>query len=206
MKKIIVFVVALAACVAAFAQTPEEIISRMEAEMSAHEAEGVVMTMDVKIPLVGTMSTSSWSLGNKLRLEGKVSGILIVTWTDGTTQWTYNSHDNEIEITADKGKAAEDSGDAGMFSGIADGYSVTLESEDDTAWYLSCRKSKSNKDKDAPKSISLSVYKGSYYPKSLSTKASGVTFTLRDVSFGVSPEQVTFNPADYPGAKIKDKR
>ena len=30
--------------------------------------------------------------------------------------------------------------------------------------------------------------------------------TLHDISFGVTEKQVTFNPKDYPTAKIVDKR
>lgn len=61
MKKLlnIIFFVAMAAV--AVAQTPEEIISRMEAEMSKHdESEGFVMTMDVKIIIVGTITSRSY--------------------------------------------------------------------------------------------------------------------------------------------------
>ena len=49
--------------------------------------------------------------------------------------------------------------------------------------------------------------KGTYLPIQLSARMSLlVTMTLHDISFGVTEEQVTFNPADYPGVKIKDKR
>lgn len=54
--------------------------------------------------------------------------------------------------------------------------------------------------------MELVVAKGTYYPVSLCTKMMGVTMTLRDVTFGVSDEQVTFNPADYPGVTVKDER
>ena len=30
--------------------------------------------------------------------------------------------------------------------------------------------------------------------------------TMRNITFGVSEEQVTFNQADYPDAKVIDKR
>ena len=81
-----------------------------------------------------------------------------------------------------------------------------MTDETDKAWYFECRKSKSNKDKDAPKTINLAVAKGTYYPVSLSTKAKGVTLSLRNISFGVSENKVTFNPKDYPDATVVDKR
>ena len=86
MKKLlsIIFFVAMAAV--AVAQTPEEIVSRMEAEMSKHdESEGFVMTMDVKIIIIGTITSRSYVLGDKMRVEANRDGNTFVTWSDGTT-------------------------------------------------------------------------------------------------------------------------
>ena len=93
-----------------------------------------------------------------------------------------------------------------MFSGIIEGYEIILKDETDDAWYLLCRKLRSNRDKDAPKSMDLVVAKGSYYPVSLRATVSGITLTMRDIAFGVSESMVTFNPSDYPGVKILDNR
>ena len=54
--------------------------------------------------------------------------------------------------------------------------------------------------------MTLVVSKGNYYPVSLSTKIEGMAFTMRNISFNVSEEKVTFNAKDYPDAKIVDKR
>ena len=59
----------LAVAAVAWAQTPEEIISQMENVMRQHEAEGVVMTMDMKIPILGTFSTHVWTRGDRTRAE-----------------------------------------------------------------------------------------------------------------------------------------
>ena len=83
---------------------------------------------------------------------------------------------------------------------------MTIEKETDKAWFIKCKKSKSNKDKDSPKKMSLVVAKADYFPISLSMSDSGVAFTMRDISFGVSEKDVTFNQADYPDATIIDKR
>ena len=93
-----------------------------------------------------------------------------------------------------------------MFSGITKGYDVKLQSETDKAWYFKCKKSKGNKDKNDPKKMDLVVEKGTYYPISLSTKAMIASISIHDVSFGVTEDQVTFNPAAYPNAKVIDKR
>ncbi len=207
MKKTITFLFAMAFAAMTFAQTPQEIISRMEEEMSKHENDGIIMTVDVKIPLFGTMSTKTYALGEKLRLEATMMGIDIITWSDETTEWEYNSKKNEVEIKKfDAAKVAEESGDAEMFSGITDDYDVTIKKETEDAWYMVCKKSKTSTDKDAPKSMDLVVAKGTYYPKSLSAKMSGVTMTMRDISFGVTERQVTFHIEDYPGITVIDKR
>ena len=145
----------------ALAQTPQEIISRMDAEIAKHRDDGIVMVADSKIPVLGNMTVKTY---------------------------------------------ATDDDDMGFFSGIIDGYDVTVQKETADAWYILCKKNKSNKEKDAPKNMDLVVEKKNCYPKSLSFKMSGISMTLRDIAFGVTEKQVTFNPANYPGAKIIDKR
>ncbi|MBO4767923.1 MAG: hypothetical protein J5495_00140 [Bacteroidales bacterium] len=208
MKKILsiaFFLVAFAAV--ALAQTPQEIVSRMEKELEKHEKEGVSMVVDVKIPLLGTMSTKSYMLGDKLRVEAKVMGVDVITWTEGSTEWFYNSKTNEVEIkTINVKKSAELEGDMDLFSEISAGYDVSISKETAEVWLLQCRKKSSNTDKDAPKTIDLTVAKGTFYPVSLSAKVSGIAMTMRDLKFGVSDHMVTFRPEDFPGATIIDKR
>ena len=206
MKRLIFFLAAVSFAFVAFAQTPEEIFARMEAEIDKHEHEGVVMTVDVKVPLLGTMSTKVHSLDDKTRMEVTMKGFQFITWDNGVTEWTYNSKTDEIEIKKVGAKNSEPEGDVGMFEGLTDGYDITLKKETADTWYFVCKKSKHNSDKDAPKTIDLVVAKRTYYPVSLKTTISGVTMTLHDISFGVTEKHVTFNPKDYPTAKIVDKR
>jgi outer membrane lipoprotein-sorting protein len=132
-------------------------------------------------------------------------GVDVVTGTDGHSSWTYDSKKNEVEIRKQDGDV-ETEGDAEMFNGITEGYDVSINKETATTWNLLCKKSKSNKDKDAPKKMELVVAKGSYMPVSLKTKLSGIGITMRNISFGVTEKQVTFNAKDYPGVTIVDKR
>lgn len=203
MKKTALLILSLLATLCVFSQTPAQIVSRMEAEMEKHDAEGIHMFMDLKIPIIGTFTTSMYQKGSKNRMEVKVADSLIITWTDSTATWIYMSVSNEVTI---RNGVASTEGNSEMFSEISDGYDVSLSKETPKEWHLTCKKSKSNKDKDAPKKMDLVVAKGTYYPISLSTKQSGITVTMRDVTFGVSDELVTFNIADYPGVKIKDER
>ena len=66
MKKVLLMAVtALMSVTTLFAQSAEEIVSRMDAEMEKHNSEGFIMTMDIKILLVGNISTQIMSLGDK---------------------------------------------------------------------------------------------------------------------------------------------
>lgn len=208
MKKLFSIITFIAFAAVAIAQTPQEIISRMEAEMNKHdESEGVAMTMDIKVIILGTMTSRIYTLGDKTRVEASMLGKDVITWNDGDTEWTYNSENAEIEIKKATPKQKSDSdGDVEMFSGITDGYEVSIKKETDTEWHLRCKKSKSNPDKDAPKKMDLVVAKGTYWPVSLSASISGVNMTMREISFGVTEKQVTFDPKAFPNATIVDKR
>lgn len=208
MKKLLSIIAFIAFAAVSFAQTPEEIISRMEAEMGKHdESEGIVMTMDVKIIIIGTISSRSYVLGDKMRIEANKDGKSFITWSDGTTDWTYDSEKNEVEITNAKPREkSETEGDTKLFKGITDGYDVKIDKETATEWHIRCKRSRSNPDKDAPKRMDLVVAKGTYWPVSLSTSVTGATVTMRDISFGVTEKDVTFNPQDFPGVKIVDNR
>lgn len=208
MKKLIAIIGFIALTTAVMAQTAEEIVARMDAEMSKHnESEGIAMTMDIKMIIIGTISSRSYILGDKLRSEADMKEKKMITWSDGKTDWTYNSEKNEIEITNSKrqGKSETD-GDTEMFKGITEGYDVSIDKETATEWHIRCKRSKSNPDKDAPKRMDLVVAKGTYWPVSLSTSLKGVSMTMRDVSYGVTEKQVTFNPKEFPTATIVDKR
>ena len=204
------FIALLAACVlagAAFAQTPEEIIDKMEETMSKLEVDGIVMAMDIKIPILGTMASKAWNKGDKTRIEGSIMGKKIVTWIDGDTEWEYNSDEKQVRIRHhDTSKQTQEQSNAKLFDAITEGYDVFLDKETATAWHIRCKKNKNNKEKDDPKTMDLVVAKGTYYPVSLSAKVSGISVKLYDLGFEVTDKQVTFDPADYPGVTIIDER
>ena len=207
MKRLFALISALVLAVASFAQTPEEIANKMSEVMGNLEDNGLRMTMDIKIPILGTMSTVAWSLGDKMRMEAEMMGKKIVTWMDEDTEWTYEAEENTVTIkNRDIQKPSTEQENMKMFESVTEGYDVFLKKETDTAWYLQCKKNKSNKNKDDPKTMDLVVSKGTYYPVSLSAKVSGVTVTMRDLDFNVTEKQVTFNKSDYPGVRIVDQR
>lgn len=192
------------------AQTPEEIVSKMSEQLARCEKEGVEMDLVMKMPIIGEIRTHNLAIGDKVRSEIASKEKSVVIWTDGITQWTYDKTKDELTIESEKPEVKESSSesnsDLDMFDGITDGYDLKIEKEDANAWYILCKKSKANKDKDAPKKMDLAVAKGSYLPIYLRMKESMITVSLENVKPGVAEADITFNPADYPNATIIDKR
>ena len=208
MKRFFCLILSLAFAACAFGQTAEEIVARMDENMAQYdEKDGVSLVMDIKMPIIGTFSTKAYTRGEKTRMEMSKAGAEFIVWKDGDTEYTYDVTKKEIEIkNSSPAKDSSDGGDVEMFNSITDGYDVSIKKETPTAWYITCKKSRSNTEKDDPKTMDLVVAKGTYDALSLSMKKSGITITLRDLKYGVTEKQVTFNPADYPDATIIDKR
>ena len=208
MKRILTFICALVLTTAAFAQTPEEIVVEMGKAMEKHEVtDGFAMVMEMKIPILGTFASAVKSWGDKMRMEMDVKGEQVITYIDGDTEWDYNVKEKVIKIKKrDVTKKSKEEENMKMFQSATEGYDVSISKETDKAWFLRCKKNRSNTNKDDPKNMDLVIAKGTYMPLSLSAKVSGITITMRDLDFNVTEKDVTFNQADYPGVKVVDER
>ena len=208
MKRIVLFLAALLASAAMMsAQTPEEIIKRMDEVMEKADKSGMAMTMDITMPIIGKASTRMYMVGEKTRADMSYKDKTGTVWMDETTSWDYDPAKNEITIENRKpSDNKSDADNAEMLKGITEGYDVTLTNETADAWYFDCKKSKSNTNKDDPKKMKLVVAKGSYLPIELTAKMKGVTVSIKDVTFDVKESDVTYDPNKFPGAKITDKR
>lgn len=216
MKKLIVTLLAALAMAAtmpaqtteeATFQTAEEILAKMDAAMDRGEAEGMSMTMAIKIPVIGSITSQVKMFGGKTRMDLSTLGKKMTVFTEGETSWTYVPSNNTITIEALNDNSAASPADDSMhlMEELTEGYDVTIENEDSDTWYLLCTRQKSNKDDDAPKKISLSVCKDSYILKEFSTSMKGVKMIMKDVIIGVNESEVTFNAENYPDAKVVDK-
>ena len=209
MKKILVSLFAtLLAASTLLAQTPEEIVAKMNQECTRFDTEGVYVVMDMKLPILGTYSTQMYMLGDKFKGVVDVKGDVSIMWSDNITDWDYDVSKNELTIKqANLSDKSEDAGDnVKALRNVTEGYDVKLKKETAEAWYFVCTKSKDNTNKDDPKKMDLVVSKTTYLPISTTVKEKGVTVTMRDFAIGVTEEQVTFDPAKYANAKIIDKR
>ena len=211
MKKVIALLAAFAVAITSFAQTPEEIANKMSETIGKLGLgdKGLRMTADIKIPIIGTLSATTYILGKKARTEMKMLGRKYVNWMDEETSWMYDQESNTIYIMdwdTEKIFNFKEMGDMKKFEQDTDDYDVVLNKDTDTAWYLQYKKKKSNKDKDAPKKLDFVVAKGTYYPIRMSAKMKGITVTMRDLKFNITEKDVTFNKADYPGVTIVDQR
>lgn len=206
-RTIITLFAALFAATALWAQTPDEILARMDKEVARFDKEGVNMIMDIKIPLLGTYSTDMHILGDMYKATLNVRNETSITWSDGITTWDYDSSDNELTITPAKPKEGTEAQDnMKLLDGVTEGYDVKLKKETAEAWEFVCTKSKTNPNKDDPKKINLVISKTTYLPISVSVSEKGVRITMRDFVIGVNEEQIRFDPSKYQNAKIVDLR
>ena len=193
------------AALAAWAQTPEDILGKMGELMNVGQEVGVALTTDMKIPILGTVSTRVYTLGEKSRMEMNIKSKKVTTWVDGVTTYVYDGDEITIEDWKE-GKGTESGGSLEMAENITSGYDVKLQKETDKYWEFRCTKRKDNPDKDAPRKMTVSVWKESYKLRALTATVRGITVTMRNISLGVNEKDVTFNLSDYPDAKIVDKR
>lgn len=207
MKKLVLVLAAALVSLMAVAQTPVEILEKMDQTMNQGKNEGMAMTMTMKIPILGAFDTHVWTLGEKSRAETQMKGDKLVMWEDGTNVWTYKSSDNEITIEESKADHSSDAEEGlDILDGISEGYDFSIQKETEDTWFILCKKRKDNPNKDDPKKIELSVAKDTYILREMKTGMSGVTMIMKDFVFGVTEADVTFDPARYPDAKIVDKR
>ena len=128
MKRFLVFLAlcgfALAApCLTLSAQTPEEIITKMEQELKRSDTEGLYMAMEMKIPLVGTIPSRVYSLGKKARAEMEAKDKKTILWMDADNTWTYDLSKNEIVITRrESGKPSDTENNMQLLEGLTEGY------------------------------------------------------------------------------------
>jgi outer membrane lipoprotein-sorting protein len=205
---IICFVWAVTASMNLSAQTPEEVVERMNAEFRKGDSLGMSFDFLMSIPILGEFRATNYTLGDKLRVDVFAKDNKNINWSDGTTEWTYDSEKNEVKITKAKPKENNsNSGDKNLVTGVSEGYDLSFDKKtNDKVWYITCKKNKSNKEKDDPKRIDLAVSKADYSTIYMKTKAKGIGISMENFKVGVTEAQVTFNPADYPDATIIDER
>ena len=207
MKKVLSLLLpALLAAATLSAQTPEEIIARVDQETARFDAEGCSMVMELKFPIIGAVATTIYTRGDKYKMIMSIKGDTSISWSDGVTDWDYESSKNTVTIKPHKADGNSEADNAKMMEGITEGYDVRLKKETADTWQFRCTKSKTNTNKDDPKNMDLVVSKATYLPVSLTARAGGLTITMRDVSIGVSEQEVTFDASKYATAKIIDER
>ena len=112
MKKILVSVFATLLASTLLAQTPEEIVAKMNQECDRFDSEGFSVVMDMNLPILGTYSTQMYTLGDKFKGVVDVKGDISIMWSDGITVWDYDASKNELTIKpANLSEKSEDAGD-----------------------------------------------------------------------------------------------
>ena len=197
-------------CASLSAQTPEEIVAKMSEQLARTKTEGYAMDLNMKMPLIGEIRSHNLVVGDKMKTTVSSKDKTGIIWTDATTQWEYDPKTEEITVSPKKTSAATssetDSSNLDSFDDISDGYKLVFKEETADAWYFRCKKLASNKDKNDPSKMDLAVAKDSYLPIYLRARKSIVKVGIENLAFGVTEQDVTFRPEDYPNAKIVDKR
>ena len=168
MKKILLTLIALVLTSASvFAQTPAEIINKMDEVMQQHDTKsGLAMTMEMKIFIIGTVSSRVMTYGDKIRVEAGAGDKHIISWIDGDTEHEYNVEEKVIKIKRrDTSKPSKEKENMGMFKSATEGYDVTLTKETDDAWYFHCKKSRSNPKRTIPRIWTLSSPRAPICPR-----------------------------------------
>ena len=208
MKRLLCFAIAFLSATVTFAQTGLEIVTRMNQRMSDRQSEGMCMSADVKIPVMGTVTTKTYAYGNKRRMDVESSKINTITFIDDTLQWTYVKGSTEVVLTnLNIGKRSDNPGtDTGMFDDIPDAYDITIKSQNAVKWELQCKRKKNINDDDYPKHLTLEVRKETFEPISMNFKVMGISMSMHHIIFGIPESKVTFNPDDFPGVTVSDQR
>ena len=76
----------LLAAVTLFAQTPEEILARMDQETQRFDPEGFSMVMEIRVPLLGAIATTIYTRGDKYKMITGKDGDIEIDWSDGQTE------------------------------------------------------------------------------------------------------------------------
>lgn len=208
MKRLLCFAIAFLSATVTFAQTGLEIVTRMNQRMSDRQSEGMCMSADVKIPVMGTVTTKTYAYGNKRRMDVESSKINTITFIDDTLQWTYVKGSTEVVLTnLNIGKRSDNPGtDTGMFDDIPDAYDITIKSQNAVKWELQCKRKKNIDDDDYPKHLTLEVRKETFEPISMNFKVMGISMSMHHIIFGIPESKVTFNLDDFPGVTVSDQR
>ena len=210
MKRLLCFAIAFLSATMSFAQTGAEIVNRMNERINARRSEGISVIVEVKIPIVGTVSTKTSALGDRKRVDVRMKERDVITFSLQDTTWIYTVQDNSVLITTDtimsKVNSSNQEGNIDMFGDIVEVYDITIKSQNLVKWELVCKRKKGNKDDDYPKNITLEVRKDTYEFISMTTKMMGISMVMRDLKFGLTQKDVTFNQANYPGVKVTDQR
>ena len=211
MKRILLAAaIIFAAAFTSKAQSIPDICARMTEEFSKGETMGQAFDMIMTLPIIGKIGGRTWINGDNFRMEAIGKDDADITWRTPDTEWNYNPQENTVTIKKVEKKADSESGkDDGQtknFEGVDKEYDLKIVKEDDNAWYMTGKKAKTNTNKDDPKNIKLAVSKQTYLPLYYTAKQKGVTISMENFQVGVTPEEVTFDPAKYPGVKIIDQR
>lgn len=136
----------------------------------------------------------------------------LLTWYDGTTQWTYMIRSEEVNITTPEGDDLQLTNPSILLSTYKKGFTAAYKGESTaTNGKAAYDIELTPKKKGNILKVILQIEKYAGWPAAIRVEMKngiGSTITISDVKTGINqPDRFfTFNPADYPDAEIIDLR
>jgi outer membrane lipoprotein-sorting protein len=159
-----------------------------------------------------SMQGAQGSASGKFTMKGKKFVLRtsdIVTWFDGTTQWSYLPSSNEVNISTPTGEELHTINPYAFLTLYKKGfnYSMTETKSGSKACY---RVTLTPEKKNEIQEIVLVVNKSNNHPISIRMKANGKTSTINVTSIQTNlklgDDAFRFNRKNYPNAEIIDLR
>ena len=219
MKKSFFTVLSLVCSMTVFSQTANEIVSQMEEYVNTHQQDGISFAIDKELMYVDSYSTSNNQVtvkrsnlssgsifihDNKMRVDSD-NGTEYIDF-DINRKWFVSSINKEVQF--DIANHGDNSRMNDYYNGlhiIRPAYRFTIKNETDDTWTIYGKRKMFTRFNWVEKEILLTVRKDTYQPVSVTLydvmdgKPFDVTevTTKKEISFGVTDNQVTFNAADH---------
>lgn len=158
-----------------------------------------------------TMSMPKGKTSGKIAFAGErfnITSPQLLTWYDGTTQWTLNRQTNEVNISNPTPNELQQLNPFVVINAFRQGYAPSIASS--TA--QSIRLILKARDKATPiASADITIVKATNLPSAITLKMTDgttTTITLTDVKIGkkLNINAFRFNKANYPGVELVDLR
>lgn len=189
----------VAFCAESSAQTAKQVLDKTAAALTSKG--GASASFAVKDSGGSALSGTIWFKGSMF----KVVSSQLKIWFDGTTQWTYLSATDEVNITEPTPAQQQMLNPYKLITSYKDGYETSIASKGNS-YVVTLKAQSANK---AIQEARITVDKSSYHPSDLQVKQNGAwtAISVSNVQAATIADNLfVFDPKECPGAEIIDLR